>query len=933
MASGPIHRSARFCYRYRFVLYIAALIVGVQCLVAWSFLSIDSQERDIIEFGREKRGGGRSPKEQVKDHAYPSANQNQDNEVPVKVLPNSNLPTLSIHAEKGGKNSKGANNNKSSIPKRTRKIQRKRENQQGELNAINDRTKLQRGGAGAPVDQETDNSNHLANSAHVQNPNQPVVGSDNPKDALGKHYRSTMVRITPTGNVTMTLDYVAKCPIEARDAISALSRAKTAQCKQEIADIVCQEQKAPLFPTQLPRYCPLEGKATTQIENDAIYKYADTSSIRIVYVLVVHGRALRQVRRLIKLLYHKNHYFYIHVDVRSDYLHRELSKISSTYPNMRMTPWRMATIWGGASLLKVYLQCMQDLIAMEDWKWDFFINLSESDMPIRTNELLVSFLSRFRKHNFLKSHGRDDNSSRIRRNASEPLDLFIKKQGLDKTFYECDTHMWRLGERVLPTGISLDGGSDWIIVNRDFVRYLITTDNALLRGLKEMYKYTLLPAESFFHTVLENSELCKTYVDNNLRITNWRRKLGCQCQYKHIVDWCGCSPNDFKPEDFYKVKQTPRPAFFARKFEAIINQRIINDVDRWLYGYYDAEDVSSSNSYWQNCYHKEDTVTKTSDGIMTIYQSFIRLIAAHINWRAQTDKLAADCHYQVKASPHEVNYFMQNDEFQGVIVKVLGKTPSGQTDAMEAWLASSKLFQIISAVGPASRLQTFQVGTEFDPKERVFRNFARIMGPEDEPCVFLRWSTGEQYFITLTWIDPTDHIAGSFDTTVDRDREETHHTPPFTKPLRPGRWTVKMLYQWMVVAEVHFLVVPLALKDLKPISIEDSELLNSGPANNNYVNKDFSSMKTLFQLADSSQLIKDADKKASNKGEHLHAWIDDWVEQFWSVLGFCVTSPKKASESRTGCSSFKLCETQAWSTYYHDAKSELGPVKPDGRIR
>ena len=65
---GPIHRSARFCYRYRFVLYIAILIVGVQCLVAWSFLSIDSQERErSLEFGREKRGGGRAPnlKDQV----------------------------------------------------------------------------------------------------------------------------------------------------------------------------------------------------------------------------------------------------------------------------------------------------------------------------------------------------------------------------------------------------------------------------------------------------------------------------------------------------------------------------------------------------------------------------------------------------------------------------------------------------------------------------------------------------------------------------------------------------------------------------------------------------------------------------------------------------------------------------------------------------
>lgn len=55
--------------------------------------------------------------------------------------------------------------------------------------------------------------------------------------------------------------------------------------------------------------------------------------------------------------------------------------------------------------------------------------------------------------------------------------------------------------------------------------------------------------QSFFHTVLENSPHCESMVDNNLRITNWNRKLGCKCQYKHIVDWCGCSPNDFKPSD------------------------------------------------------------------------------------------------------------------------------------------------------------------------------------------------------------------------------------------------------------------------------------------------------------------------------------------------------------------------------------------------
>lgn len=40
----------------------------------------------------------------------------------------------------------------------------------------------------------------------------------------------------------------------------------------------------------------------------------DGKSIRIVFLLTLNGRALRQVYRLINTLYRKNHYFYIHID-------------------------------------------------------------------------------------------------------------------------------------------------------------------------------------------------------------------------------------------------------------------------------------------------------------------------------------------------------------------------------------------------------------------------------------------------------------------------------------------------------------------------------------------------------------------------------------------------------------------------------------------
>lgn len=63
-----------------------------------------------------------------------------------------------------------------------------------------------------------------------------------------------------------------------------------------------------------------------------------------------------------------------------------------------------------------------------------------------------------------------------------------------------------------------------------------------------------LPTQSFFHTVLRNGPMCDTFVKTNLRITNWNRKLGCRCQYKHIVDWCGCSPNDFLTKDIGRLQ-------------------------------------------------------------------------------------------------------------------------------------------------------------------------------------------------------------------------------------------------------------------------------------------------------------------------------------------------------------------------------------------
>lgn len=127
---------------------------------------------------------------------------------------------------------------------------------------------------------------------------------------------------------------------------------------------------------------------------------------------------------------------------RQDHLFRELLFLENILPNVRLTRKRFATIWGGASLLEMLRSCMWELINLKNWRWDFVLNLSESDFPVKTISQLTEFLSMNKNRNFVKSHGRE-------------VQRFIQKQGLDKTFVECETRMWRIGDRSLPLGIQV----------------------------------------------------------------------------------------------------------------------------------------------------------------------------------------------------------------------------------------------------------------------------------------------------------------------------------------------------------------------------------------------------------------------------------------------------------------------------------------------
>lgn len=75
------------------------------------------------------------------------------------------------------------------------------------------------------------------------------------------------------------------------------------------------------------------------------------------------------------------------------------------------------------------------------------------------------------------------------------------------------------------------------------------------------------------------------------------------------------------------------------------------------------------------------------------------------------------------------------------------------------------------------------------------------------------------------------------------------------------------------------------------------------------------------------ELAEEAARRRSElTGPALEAWTDGELSGFWSVAGLCATGA-------SACPSLGPCRLASWSSLSPDPKSELGPVKADGRLR
>lgn len=300
---------------------------------------------------------------------------------------------------------------------------------------------------------------------------------------------------------------------------------------------------------------------------------------------------------------------------------------------------------------------------------------------------------------------------------------------------------------VVLTGIQIDGGSDWFALSREFVEYVANPDtDSLVIDLSKLFRYTLLPAESFFHTVLRNSRFCNTYIDNNLHMTNWKRKLGCKCQYKAVVDWCGCSPNDFKLEDFNRLRNTAdRNIYFGRKFEPVIDHRIIDRLEEWLYPNR-MNKTRGNDMYWQSLYHHADLSPLPDDVLLTLSYSLARLVYRGSQMARENIRLLENTAY------------FRDNRFVGILIRAKSEDDS-PNDQVEALVSMRHNFS--TSRSWSGRIRSLSVNTDYDQKEQTFRNFAGGIGPYSSPVLAYEFDAGitVPQNVSVLWIDPHGRLA------------------------------------------------------------------------------------------------------------------------------------------------------------------------------
>lgn len=288
--------------------------------------------------------------------------------------------------------------------------------------------------------------------------------------------------------------------------------------------------------------------------------------MKIAYIVLAH-REFGQVERLVRRLYGASCRVFLHVDRKVPPAQRQaLQAALQDLPELVYVE-PLPVYWADFSIVAATLRALEAVAASGE-AFDYTCLLSGQDYPLATPEGIAAFLARHRGQSFLEffrvprpGWAGDGGMGRLERyhHRAEYSRSYGRAVAL---LARCVLHL--LPRRTFFKDLQPYAGSQFWCLAQPCVEYVLEYVRRRPEYV-QYFRHVKIPDEMFFQTMLVNSPLRETLVNDSLRYIDWSRP-----PYPAVLTH----------EDFPLLQQSGK--LFARKFDLRLDAEVLDRIDRVL---------------------------------------------------------------------------------------------------------------------------------------------------------------------------------------------------------------------------------------------------------------------------------------------------------------------------------------------------------------
>ena len=257
---------------------------------------------------------------------------------------------------------------------------------------------------------------------------------------------------------------------------------------------------------------------------------------------------------------------YIHIDKKSSISKENLNKLSSK-ERVQYVSQQYKINWGGINHLKAILDLIKE--AINNKENEYFHLITGHDYPIKPLEEFSQFFEKNKGNDFMEYHTLPYSSwpenGMDRLSRYNIYDLLDGRTGVNERLIKGFSKLQKaIGfKRSFSKNFPpLFGGSTYWSLKRESLEYVFQYMNDHPKYLKR-FNYSFCSEEIFFQTILLNSPMKETLINNNMRFIIWEERNG-------------NFPANLDSSDYENIKNSD--ALFARKFEYPVSESLLNKI-------------------------------------------------------------------------------------------------------------------------------------------------------------------------------------------------------------------------------------------------------------------------------------------------------------------------------------------------------------------